>query len=126
MTTVDNLHLELTNEFKFDKHISTPAELESMWYEYKSIFCTPATSPSSWISKAHREWERGDKTIVLVVPENQKHSKCYKTFVHGIAEARHVETQITYSHSKCVKTYIIIIFKAKPPPVKSHLINFNN
>ena len=126
MTTVEKLRNSLTEEFKFDYHMNSPNDLESLWYTYTSIFCTPATSPNSWLTKAHKEWTKGNKTIVLIVPEPTKNSKVYKNLVYGFAETRFIETEIVYTNSKCVKSYIIVIFKAKPPVVKSHIINFND
>lgn len=126
MTTVNNLRKKLSEEFQFDAHLSTPTEFASSWNDYKSIFCSPATAPNSWLVKAHREWERGNKTIVVIIAEKIKESKVYKTIVVGCAETRHIETEIVYSQSKCVRSYIIVVFKMKPPPVKSFLITFND
>ena len=127
MITLETLKQEIYKEFECDINLSKSEELTQSWYNYKSILCTPATSPNSWVAKANAEWNRDKKTIILILQAGIKTSKAFSTYVHKIAEIRDIETQTKlFSKVKIIKPYVVIIYKAKIPAVKSHLVVFND
>jgi phage N-6-adenine-methyltransferase len=121
--TPKNLYDKLNEEFKFDFDpcpidwdINThPDGLLIDWG--LSSFCNPPYSNvKEWIKKAHTEWKKGKKVVMLINAITD--TQAFHTYIYNQAEIRFIKGRLSFipldnllKKAPNVKPSMIVIFK---------------
>jgi hypothetical protein len=124
--TIDELKKSLEDNFTFDFCFSESDELLKSWTA-GTYFLTPnlLQNHKEWCYKAHSEWSRGNKTIILIIPIKSS-TKYFQNLVLSQADCKIIPHALIYPDLKKIsRAMMIAIYRAKVIPPKEFLISFN-
>jgi hypothetical protein len=120
---LETLKKKLEAEFSFSEIYE---KLEAEPFQPGSILLLPfyREYQRPWMTKAHHEWLKGDRTIVLLCPVKPT-CRYFKKYVTDVAEVRPISKLSDNNHKFIKKPMIVAIYNKRVMGEPNFTVTFN-